>query len=77
MVYQSNANTLKVLPGTSFPRGATLRGRGVNFSLFSENATSVEVCLFNSPEETEPFAVLPLREKTALTWHGFVPGLRQ
>lgn len=76
MKIKKTQDIYKVLPGTSFPRGATVRGRGVNFSLFSENATSVEVCLFHRPDDTEPFAVLPLREQTALTWHGYVPGLK-
>jgi isoamylase len=69
-------SSLKVLPGTSFPRGATYQKKGVNFSLFSEHATAVEVCLFRNREDVEPFAVLPLKEQTALTWHGFIPGLK-
>jgi glycogen operon protein len=76
MIIKKGHDSYKVLPGTSFPRGATVRGRGVNFSLFSEHATSVEVCLFHQPKDTDPFAVLPLREQTALTWHGYIPGLK-
>jgi hypothetical protein len=34
-------------PGLPFPRGATWDGKGVNFSLFSEGAESVELCLFD------------------------------
>ena len=34
-------------PGTAYPLGATYDGRGTNFALFSENATAVELCLFD------------------------------
>jgi isoamylase len=66
----------RILPGESYPRGATYHGRGVNFSLFSENATSVEVCLFDHIADAEPHTILALHERTALTWHGFIPGLK-
>src|SRR5436190_14261061 len=63
---------MRVLPGSSFPLGAQLvEGAGVNFALYSENATGVELCLIDkSGEETRA----PLRERTGFTWHGFVPG---
>ena len=37
-------------PGYPYPLGATWDGRGVNFALFSENATAVDLCLFDSIE---------------------------
>ncbi len=40
---------LRVWPGKPYPLGATWDGQGVNFALFSEHATRVELCLFNSP----------------------------
>ncbi|NLD91508.1 MAG: glycogen debranching protein GlgX [Fibrobacter sp.] len=70
------SSSLRVFPGESYPRGATYKGRGVNFSLFSEHATSVEVCLFDTPHDAIPSASLQLREQTALTWHGFIRGLK-
>lgn len=38
---------LELWPGTAYPLGATWNGDGTNFALFSENATSVELCLFD------------------------------
>ena len=39
---------VKSYPGEPFPLGATWDGQGVNFALYAENATGVELCLFNS-----------------------------
>ncbi|MBV8417006.1 MAG: hypothetical protein JO251_17510, partial [Verrucomicrobia bacterium] len=39
---------MRVWPGCPYPLGATWDGMGVNFALFSENATKVELCLFDS-----------------------------
>ena len=58
-------------PGRPFPLGATWDGDGTNFSLFSENATGVELCLFDdSGLETR----LRLEERTGFNWHGYLPG---
>jgi len=38
---------MKLWPGNPYPLGATWDGSGVNFALFSENATGVELCLFD------------------------------
>ena len=68
--------TRKVLPGRPYPMGATFDGAGVNFALYSEHGTEVELCLFadeHAPAETER---IRLRERTAYVWHGYVPGLR-
>jgi len=60
-------------PGRHHPLGATPLAGGVNFALFSENATGVTLCLFDSHDrETQ----IPLVERTAHVWHGFVPGLK-
>jgi isoamylase len=60
-------------PGTAWPLGATWYGPGVNFALFSENATAVELCLFDAGgEET----CVRLEERTDLVWHGYVPDLQ-
>jgi glycogen operon protein len=40
---------MQVWPGTPFPLGATWDGRGTNFSLFSEKAKGVELCLLLHP----------------------------
>ena len=39
------SETRRVLPGNPYPLGATWDGDGVNFALYSENATEVELCL--------------------------------
>ncbi|NUO54762.1 MAG: hypothetical protein HOV80_38465, partial [Polyangiaceae bacterium] len=63
---------MHILPGSSYPLGATWDGEGVNFALYSENATAVELCLF-SEDGTE--TRLPLTQRTAFVYHGYVPGL--
>src|SRR5215216_2098503 len=63
-------------PGKSFPLGATWDGKGVNFTLYSENATGVELCLFNSPEDEVETAKIPITEYSELIWHIYIPGLK-
>ena len=43
--------TRRVWPGRPYPLGASWDGTGVNFALFSENATGVELCLFREPDD--------------------------
>jgi glycogen operon protein len=45
-------------------------------ALFSEHATSVELCLFDSPDAKEPSETIPLPEKTYQVWHGYFPDMR-
>jgi isoamylase len=66
---------LKIRPGNPYPLGATWNGAGVNFSIFSEHATSVELCLFDSPFSTQESVRIPLPEKTDQIWHGYLPGV--
>ena len=40
-----------VWPGKPYPLGATWDGQGVNFALFSQHATGVELCLFDSADD--------------------------
>jgi len=61
-----------IWPGRPYPLGATWENGGTNFSLYSEVATRVELCLFDQ-NDTETKVDLP--EVTALCWHGFVPGI--
>jgi len=59
-------------PGRPFPLGATWDGSGTNFSLFSEHAERVELCLFDDQDsETR----VELCERTAYHWHGYLPGV--
>jgi len=59
-------------PGNPYPLGATYDGMGTNFSLFSEVAEHVELCLFDDDgRETRH----PLREVDAFVWHGYLPNI--
>ncbi len=60
-------------PGKVYPLGATWDGKGTNFSLFSEHATSVELCLFDKDDKE---IRLPLTEVNNFIWHGYVPGVK-
>jgi isoamylase len=63
---------MRIWPGHSYPLGATYDGLGVNFAIFSEVASRVELCLFDeSGKETR----LDLPEVTSFCWHGYVPGV--
>ncbi len=61
-----------VWPGDPFPLGQSWDGHGTNFSLFSENAERVELCLFDSDGNEERVAV---EERTAFNWHCYLPGV--
>jgi isoamylase len=63
----------RVRPGKPYPLGAMWDGRGVNFALYSENATRVELCLFDSPEAERETVRIPLPELTDLIWHVYLP----
>jgi glycogen operon protein len=67
---------MKVWPGSPYPLGATWDGIGVNFALFSEHATAVELCLFDSPYAGRETHRIPLRERTEQVWHGYLPDVR-
>jgi isoamylase len=61
-----------IWPGRPYPLGATPDIEGTNFSIFSENADAVELCLFDD-SGTESRVLLP--EVTAHRFHGYVPGV--
>ena len=67
---------IKTMPGSPYPLGATWDGGGVNFSIFSENATSVELCFFKSPEDKKEALRVPVTEQTNKIWHVYVPQAR-
>ena len=64
-----------VWPGNPYPRGATWDGEGVNFSLFSENATRVQLCLFDASGRHEVQRI-DLTERTDQIWHCYLPEAR-
>jgi isoamylase len=61
--------------GRPFPLGATWDGLGVNFAIFSANATKVELCLFDM-EGTKELERIELPEYTDEVWHGYLPEAR-
>ncbi len=62
----------EILPGEPYPLGATYDGMGTNFSVFSEVAERVELCLFDA-DGNETRVDLP--EVDALCWHGYLPNM--
>ncbi|HXG10519.1 MAG TPA: glycogen debranching protein GlgX [Gemmataceae bacterium] len=64
---------MRVWPGRSYPLGATWDGAGVNFALFSEHATKVELCLFDSPEADRESHRIVMPEHTDQVWHCYLP----
>jgi glycogen operon protein len=66
---------MRVWPGHSYPLGATWDGAGVNFSIFSEHATKVELCLFDSPEATRETERIVLGTQTDQVWHAYLPDM--
>jgi glycogen operon protein len=59
-------------PGTFHPLGASWDGHGVNFALFSQHATSVELCLFDDMDRETRVAV---SSQSLYVWHVYVPGI--
>ncbi|MEB3196058.1 MAG: glycogen debranching protein GlgX [Candidatus Sericytochromatia bacterium] len=67
---------MRVWPGKSYPLGATWDGRGTNFAIFSEYATGVDLCLFDSPQALRETSRIPLTERTDMVWHAYLPDVR-
>jgi glycogen operon protein len=64
-----------VLQGKPYPQGATWDGAGVNFALYSENATAVELCLFDNASEPAVESIF-FNEVTGFVWHAYLPGIK-
>jgi glycogen operon protein len=67
---------MKIWPGQPYPLGATWDGSGANFALFSENATAVELCLFDSEDPGRQTDAIRLMERTNYVWHAYLPEAR-
>jgi glycogen operon protein len=67
---------LRVWPGQPYPLGATWDGQGVNFAIFSESATGVELCLFANEDDAVESHKIMLRERTDQVWHCYLPDVR-
>ncbi len=66
-----------VWPGRPYPLGTRWDGRGTNFSLFSENAERVELCLYDGDGADDAVVEerVELVERTAFNWHAYLPGV--
>jgi isoamylase len=65
----------QVTEGSWYPLGATLDGGGVNFAIFSKNAASATLLLFDGPRDSSPTDIIPLENRTRFTWHARVEGI--
>jgi len=63
---------MEVWPGTSYPLGATYDGAGTNFSVFSEVAEALDLCLFDDDGGEQR---VPLHEVDAFCWHAYLPAV--
>jgi len=63
---------MEVWPGNPYPLGAKFDGRGTNFSLFSQHAEGVELCLYDGEDNETRIEVTARR---ALNWHCYLPGV--
>ncbi len=68
--------TLRVWPGQPYPLGARWDGEGVNFTLFSEHAERVELCLYETGNPSRQMGRVTLPERTHNVWHGYLPDIR-
>jgi len=60
-------------PGAAYPLGATWDGKGVNFALFSENATGVDLCFFSAEDPTKETDRIKIYERSHHIWHIYLP----
>jgi glycogen operon protein len=69
---------MRIWPGTPYPLGATWDGWGTNFTLFSEVADRVELCLFDEADDVASSFTetqVELTEIDGFVWHGYLPGI--
>ncbi|HEY0244374.1 MAG TPA: glycogen debranching protein GlgX [Mucilaginibacter sp.] len=67
---------IKKYPGRPYPLGATWDGEGVNFALYAENATGVELCLFKSESDKSESSKITIDERTHQIWHVYLPDVK-
>ena len=71
-----NRDPIATMPGKPYPLGATWDGIGVNFALYSAQATRVELLLFAKPEDAAPSEVYDLDQRTGPIWHLYLPHVK-
>jgi isoamylase len=64
---------ITVYPGSPYPLGATYDGNGVNFALFADNATGVDLCLFDADYNESESYKIKITERTHQIWHVYIP----
>jgi len=60
-------------PGKPYPLGATWDGEGVNFAIFADNATGVELCLFDNKDAEKESQKINITERSHQIWHCYLP----
>jgi len=70
------ASPFQTRPGRPYPLGATWDGTGVNFALFSEHATAVDLCLFDAADPSREVRRIAVTERTDQIWHVYLPEAR-
>src|SRR5687768_9721972 len=63
-------------PGSPYPLGATYDGKGVNFALYSDNASMIELCLFTNAHDEAETVKIKISERSHHVWHTYVPGIK-
>ena len=67
---------MKIWPGKPYPLGATFDGAGVNFAIYSEYATDMDLCLFKGPAGSRERPPIRMTERTDQVWHCYLPGMK-
>ena len=70
---------LRIFTGSPHPFGATVDDEGVNFAVYSANATAVKLLIFDSPTDLDPSKVIelsPINNKSFYIWHIYIQGLK-
>src|SRR5664279_713800 len=70
------AVNMRVWPGMPHPLGATWDGEGVNFALFSEHATAVQLCIFEHADDAVPLQSITMPIATDRVSHCYLPDAR-
>jgi isoamylase len=71
--------SLRVTPGNSYPLGATVEPRGINFCVFSQHATGIDLLLYAAPDAPYPEHTIhldPRYHRSFNYWHAFVHGIQ-
>jgi isoamylase len=69
-------NKVRVWTGAPHPLGATWTAEGVNFAIYSENCTGVDLCLFEGADSEHEAVRVRMTECTDSVWHLFLPDIR-